>query len=154
MGMSNEEIDALAKRLSGLIAAGVDERIEAKVRQMNALKWERMAGVDCEDAEARADTRKDFEHIRKLRLRNESEEGQADFEYLRKRRLRGESEEGQAEEAAVHRLASMLRKTEAAAASYLAKLLAVGLFALAILGMLSGDAIKAWLKDLGHTIAR
>jgi hypothetical protein len=72
MGLTQDEIHAIAEATAESLNGKIDAKVEAQIGKRLKNKFELMFGANCEDEEARAEMRKDHEFLRSARLGKES----------------------------------------------------------------------------------
>jgi hypothetical protein len=154
-GLTEKDAELISGKLAEDLRNGLLRETQDWVKAYNKTKFELTLGINCEDEDERRETRKTVEFGHKSRQWFESEKGQKSMEALERLVKMLGTEEGAEKLQTLERFAKAISGAERWVASRFVKALAVGLLAIAFIGLQSGEALREIWKNalravLGH----
>jgi hypothetical protein len=147
--LSDKDAELIASKVAADLRAGLLRETQDWVKAYTKNKVEITLGINCEDQEERREMRKTVEFGHKSRLWLDSNEGKKSMEALGALAKMLGTDEGAEKLQTLERFANMIGGAEKWVASRFVKALAVGLLAIAFLGLQSGEAVReAWKNAL------
>jgi len=147
MELSDKDAELIASKVVADLRAGLLQETQDWVKAYAHNKFEITLGINCNDDSHRRRMRKVVEFGEKAHLWFESEQGQRSMEALSELAKMLGTEEGAEKIDTLKRFASAIAGTEKWIASRFVKALAIGLLALAFIGLQSGEAMRDMWKN-------
>jgi hypothetical protein len=149
-GLTEKDAELVAGKVAQDLRAGLLKDAQEWVRAYAKNKFELTLGINCEDEDERRQTRKTVEFGHKSRDWFESEKGQKSMEALERLVKMLGTEEAAEKLRTLERFAKAMNGAEKWVASRFVKALAVGLLAIAFIGLQSGEALREMWKNALH----
>lgn len=147
MELSDKDAELIAGKVVDDLRSGLLGEMQAWVVAQQKNKFEITFGINCEDEAARRKMRKTVEFGERAHSWFESDQGQRSMEALSELAKMLGTEEGAEKIDTLKRFASVIAGTEKWIASRMVKAIALGILALAFIGLQSGEAMREMWKS-------